>query len=356
MSFLNDHEIDALSIKRMIFHIVGGELEVPVLLSEITPPEHVDFFLERIKSALTGNMFSFTEFSNTERILRLIHNEKGSGPGRFTEQSTFLASDFQSHHHTKNTSMGVFFLFELSTVNDDKLFALIKYDNEDVVRYVLNEEETEFRVPKLERFRESFVKKPEAMQKIALVRLNNDTPGGHVMVRDRSKRTHISVYFERFLQVKRTNSTPDLCEKLVNALKDVLKKNREILPDDVKRSGVNKIYETLRLKELDFNTDEPLPLLTSIFGPLEEDHPVVKSFARKVRDLGIAGESFRIQPQEIQKPRKRKLETLEDVIIIYDEENTPVIEDTADGRKRIVIITAGLVTDDVDTGKNRQSH
>ncbi|HBY9714983.1 TPA: hypothetical protein MJA52_001916 [Klebsiella aerogenes] len=70
--------------------------------------------------------------------------------------------------------MGVFFLFELHTLNDEKLFALIKYDNEDVVRYVLDAEGNEFQVPRLERFRESFVKKAEAMQKIALVRLTAD--------------------------------------------------------------------------------------------------------------------------------------------------------------------------------------
>ena len=110
MSFLTDEEINALTIKRMIFHVVGGELEIPVLLSEISPPEHVDFFLERIKSALSGNMFRFTELSNTERILRLIRNNADTDASCFTEQSTFLANDFQSHHHTKNASMGVFFL------------------------------------------------------------------------------------------------------------------------------------------------------------------------------------------------------------------------------------------------------
>jgi hypothetical protein len=44
---------------------------------------------------------------------------------------------------------------------------------------------------------------------------------------------------------------------------------------------------------------------------------------------------------------------LEDVIVIYDEDNAPDIETMEDGRKRIVIVTAGLVTDDIDTGKNR---
>ena len=191
------------------------------------------------------------------------------------------------------------------------------------------------------------------MQKIALVRLTADAQGGRVVVRDRSKRTNISVYFERFLQVQRVNSTTDLSDKLVAALKDVFKKHRDLLPDDIRRSGVNKIYETLHHGAQDFNTDEPLSLLNQIFGPMEEDHPLVKSFTRKIKDLGISGESFRITPENIPKPRKRKLVTLEDVIVIYDEDNAPDIQTMEDGRKRIVIVTAGLVTDDIDTGKNR---
>ncbi|CAD5358384.1 protein of unknown function [Enterobacter cancerogenus] len=86
---------------------------------------------------------------------------------------------------------------------------------------------------------------------------------------------------------------------------------------------------------------------------MEEDHPLVKSFTRKIKDMGISGESFQIVPENIIKPRKRKLETLEDVIIIFDEDNAPDIETMEGGRKRIVIVTAGLLTDDIDTGKNR---
>lgn len=274
---------------------------------------NTSIFLERIKSSLSGNMFRFTELSNTERILRLIRNHADTDAGCFTEQSTFLANDFQSHHHTKNASMGVFFLFELHTLNDEKLFALIKRDNEDVVRYVLDAEGNEFQVPWLERFRESFVKKAEAMQKIALAHLTADAQGGQVVVRERSKRTNISVYFERFLQVQRVNSTADLSEKLVVALKDVLKQHRDLQPDDIKRSGVNKIYETLHHGAQNFNTDDSLSLLNQIFRPMEEDHLLVKSFTRKIKDLGISGESFQIVPENIPKPRKRKLETLEDV-------------------------------------------
>jgi hypothetical protein len=86
---------------------------------------------------------------------------------------------------------------------------------------------------------------------------------------------------------------------------------------------------------------------------MEEDHPLVKSFTRKIKDLGISGESFRIPLRTFLSHGKEKLETLEDVIVIYDEDNAPDIETMEDGRKRIVIVTAGLVTDDIDTGKNR---
>ncbi len=33
MNLLTDEEINALIIKRIIFHVVGGDLEIPVLLS-----------------------------------------------------------------------------------------------------------------------------------------------------------------------------------------------------------------------------------------------------------------------------------------------------------------------------------
>lgn len=54
--------------------------------------------------------------------------------------------------------MGCFFLFELVS-DKEKFYAIIKYDNEDVVRYVLDEKLSEEQMPTLERFHETFVKK-----------------------------------------------------------------------------------------------------------------------------------------------------------------------------------------------------
>nr|WP_294351557.1 nucleoid-associated protein [Providencia sp.] len=355
MSFLTEEEISSLSIKRMIFHVVGKKhTEIPTLLSEISPPLYVDFFLERIKSSLNGNLFEFTDLSNVERILRIVKAEADSDKKCFTEQSKLLASDFQSRH-SGNTSVGVFFLFELLVNATEKLYALIKYDNEDVVRYVLEENGDESQVPKLERFHESFVRKAEAMQKIALVRLTG-AKGGQVVVRDRSKRTNISVYFEGFLQVRRVNSEQDLCDKLISVLKEVFKEHRALLPESIQRSGINKIYEVLHQSKQGFNPEDPSPLLTSIFGPLENLSPVLKSFSKKIRDLGIHGESFEITPERIQKPRRRRLETAEHVVIMYDDTNIPEVRQLEDGRTEIKVVTARIIIDDIDNSKNQWGH
>ncbi|WP_413731473.1 nucleoid-associated protein [Sodalis sp. RH20] len=349
MAFLSEDEVAALTINRMIFHVVGKGLEVPVLLNEISPPQHVDFFLARIQSSLKGNMFEFLELSNTERILRIIHSDADNDQTCFSEQSKLLASDFQSRH-SGNTSQGVFFLFELIN-NNEKLYALIKYDNEDVVRYVLDEDPNIAQVPRLERFHETFVKKAEAMQKIALVKLSLNK-GGLIAVIDRSKRSNISDYFEGFLQVKRINDEKTLTEKLVDILKKVFKQHKDILPDHIKQNGINRIYETLSGAEQEFNTTEPTVNLSAIFGHLEDDSPIIRSFKRESRNQGILGESFTIKPEYIKKPKRRRIETTENVVILFDDDNTPEINNLEDGRQEIKIVTARIIRDDIDTRKN----
>lgn len=352
MSFLSEQDVQNLIINRMIFHVVGKNLQVPTLLKEIKPVQHVDFFLERIKSSLKGNLFSFIDKSNTERILRIIQTQADTVANCFTDQSKQLASDFQSHHSSGNTSMGCFFLFELIS-NQEKLYAIIKYDNEDVVRYVLNEKVTVEQMPTLERFHETFVKKAEAMQKIAFIKLDKSGTGGKVIVKDRSKRTNISGYFKDFLSVKRVNSEIDLCNKLIEALKATFKKHKELLPESIQKSGVNKIFEVLSRADYEYNADDSAPLLTSIFGPLEEKSPILTTFQTQTKNIGIEGESFTIKAVNIQKPARRKIETAESVVISYNEDDRPQIKQLNDGRTQIIVTTARIVIDDIDTSKNR---
>lgn len=346
MSFLSDEEKERLKITRMIFHVVGRDLDDPILLSEITPPQHAEFFLERVKSAIKGNLFCFRTDSNTERVLRLIEEDSSL----FTKQTQILARNFQSQH-TGVTSAGVFFVFELLAGESKTIYALIKYDNEDVVRYILDVT-GESHIPRLERFRESFVRKPEAMQKIALVCLDPHE-GGKILVRDRSNVAHISAYFEAFLQARRVNPISEMSEKLVSALKDTFKEHRASLPQDIQLSGVNKIYEVLSQGGHRFDPEDCEPIVTAIFGPQATDSAIRRTLVRKLKERGIAEETFDVDPQFVQKPKRRRLETQEGVQVIFDESQRPTINHRADGRQEIVIVTAKVIRDDVDLENTR---
>jgi 37-kD nucleoid-associated bacterial protein len=340
MSFFNDGEIESLKIKRMIFHVVGKTLPGPILLSEISPPLHTDFFLGRVKSALVGNLFEFRNTSNTERILRLISHDGLT----FASNSQLLAADFQTRH-SGNTSMGVFFLFELSYNDNDILYALIKYDNEDVVRYVVGE--GALPIPSLERFQESFVRKAEAMQKIALVRLTNQQ-GGEIIVRDRSNTAHISDYFEGFLDARRINTTADMSMKLVDAFKQTFKKHKDILPPEVQKSGVNRIYSAMRQDNFVFGPENCDAMLAAIFGNVPEGSPLRKTLQRELKERGVADETFTVDRSQIPKPKRHVMETVEGVQIRYDDGRRPAIRQLPDGRKEISIVTTRVTRDDVE--------
>lgn len=345
MSFLSDDEKDSLTVKRMIFHIVGKSYPQPSILDEVTPPEYTDFFIDRIKSALKGNLFKFREHSKTEASLRNINKAKKN----FVTESERLVNDFQ-HWHTTKTSNGAFFLFELSTAVNATVFAIIKYDNEDVVRYFLKNNNNSQK-PTLERFSENFVRKADAMQKIALIKLDNKK-GGTLIVCDRSNRTHISGFFEGFLDVQRVNSEDDLSEKLVDALKEVFKLHRNLLPENIQKRGVNGIYDTLRQPGQEFDSENIEPLVIAIFGPLESASPVRKSLIKSLKNKGILEETFKINPQKITKPTRRKMMTEEGYEISYDDGMRPEIRDRKDGRKEIIVITNRITRDDIDTGKD----
>ena len=340
MSFLNEDDIGTLTIKRMIFHVVGKNLPGPILLSEISPPAFTDFFLARVKSAMTGNLFEFKSTSNTEKILREISKDGLT----FAINSQLLAADFQTRH-SGTTSAGVFFLFELGYKINQTIYALIKYDNEDVVRYVVGK--GNLPVPSLERFQESFVRKADAMQKIALIYLT-EAQGGKIIVRDRSNTSHISDYFEGFLDVRRINSPAEMSVKVVDALKQTFKKHKDILPPEVQRSGVSRIYEAMGQADSVFGPENCEAMLGAIFGNLAADSPLLKTLRRELKERGVADETFKVDRTKIPKPKRHVMETAEGIQIKYDDGKRPNIRNLPDGRKEIVITTAKVTRDDLE--------
>lgn len=352
MGILENGRDAPLSIERMIFHLVGLDGDHgPTVLEEITPPEHEEFFLERIRSSFRGNRYRFNDNSVTEGWLEAISKD----PGVFAERSVDIAREFDRMHGA-SASEGVFFLFSLVSDKGDRLFALIKYDIDDVVNYSLKKKKGVVR-PELRRLRENFVRKAEAMQKVALVELGEGH--GTVTVRDRSQRSGISKYFRDFLNVSRIHSERDLSTRMNDALKAVLRKHREELSPAVRRSGVSHIAEALR-QEPEFDSDDPGAFLEKIFGPRPEGSKMLRTFETELSRAGLSEESFKLGKDHIPKPKNRRLETREGVRIIYDIEaagHTVRERKLPDGQgEEIIITTAAYTVDDAEPEEDRGGH
>ncbi len=343
MGFLSEDERSSLKLERMIFHVVGKTLDEPVILDEIDPLQEAEFFLERVKAAARGNLFRFREHSETERHLRSIRLD----PTQFGKASAALARDFNDRHKSQ-MSNGALFLFDLSAQGDARFFAIVKYDHEEAVNYTLHSEGGRQQVV-LRRFAESFVKKNEAMQKVALVRLG-DT-GGDIAVYDRSYRTNISEYFKGFLRAQRVHDETTNSAKLAEAFKRTFSEHRNILPPAVKAGGLDVMYDRLRAMN-EFDPDKIDGPVTAVFGQVDENSPILRTLRRNLRSQGIADEAFQISADGIRKPKRRRIKTFEGVTIRYDVEGADSIKqnDLADGRTQIVITTQKIVESDVDDG------
>ncbi|WP_294015469.1 nucleoid-associated protein [Sphingomonas sp.] len=341
MPFLTDAERDDLRIDRMIFHVVGPDLDDPVLLAEFDPPIFTEFFLGRVKSALGGNAYRFRPDSPTMATLREI----GGDDAAFVGGSERLAAAFQ-HEHRKNSIDGVFFLFLLSTGEDRRLFALVKYDNDQVLKYDIADRDGQRRAI-LEEFRQTFSTKRESLQKIALVRLGDED--GELMVRDRSRPDGISEYFEKFLRVRRAATPAEFTKKAERIFKDVLKQHRDDLDPEVVKGGARRINEQLRATR-EFGPDTQGQLFDSIFGVLPEESPVRRTFRRKLASQRLDEETFRVDVNAIPRPRRKRIETVEGIQILFDEEVRNRIErrDLDTGDTEIRITTARVTVDDDD--------
>lgn len=341
MAFLSDMEREDLRIDRMIFHLVGPDLEEPVLLAEFDPPIFTEFFLGRIKSALGGNAYLFRDGSATMATLRGI----AADPAQFAGASEALARSFQ-HEHRRTSIDGVFFLFLLSTTNDQKLFALVKYDNDQVLKYDIADRDGQRRAI-LQEFRDAFSTKRESLQKIALVRLGQEE--GEMMVKDRSRPDGISEYFEKFLSVRRAGTPADFTKKTERLFKDVFLQHRDQLDPEIAKGGAQRINEHLR-NTRQFGPESHDQLFDAIFGPLPEDSPVRKTFKRKLSSQRLDEETFAIDASAIPRPRRKRLETIEGIYILYNEEDRKRIKTKTlpTGDTEINIVTSKVTVDDDD--------
>ena len=338
MAFLTDDQLSGLQIERMIFHVIGPDEAKFILLEEIEPGPHTDFFLDRVRSTHTGILFNFIPASALLNSLQAVQADLNA----FAEQSKNLARLFQIGHD-KSTSPGVFMLFVLR-LGEERLFALLKYDHETVLSYTIESTE-QGQKASIAAMQDTFVKAPEALQKSAIVRLT--AAGGELCVRDRSAPSKVTQYFQQFLGATRRFEAPQLTAKLVVIAKKVAKQNEAILSPDVLKNLNQRIYEAIQSSE-GYGPDSHDIFMASVYGALSEDSKVRTDFDRELKRERIDGESFEFDKASVSRPSKKQIVTQEGIQIIWDREYDANIqrEQIAGGRTRITIESGGVKVED----------
>ena len=332
MPFLADDQLAALTIERMVFHLVGPKEEHFVRLEAVEPGPHLDFFLGRIKTVLNGAPYGFSDASSTRERLRRIATD----PALFQEESERLAEDFQ-RAHVGSASRGAFLLFALRC-GTAQLFAILKYDDELVLTYDVTEGGGGRKRVTLTELERTFVQNREALQKSAVAELAET--GGRLVVLDRRNPQKVARYFETFLDAARLHQDEELTDKLVKATRDAIRANRDLVPEQVYNEVTKRTFEAASAGGA-IDVDGHRKFLEAVMGqPLPDDHPILPKFQAALRKERIDGVPLRLDPAKVRPPRTRRLVTrnsiqirvpidLEDLVEINDDGviiRDPVVE------------------------------
>lgn len=344
MSFFTQEQLDGLSITRMIFHVVGPDVNKMVLLEETDPAPFAEFFLDRLRSTNGGLTFNFVDGSALEACLRRVHLDGNV----FTDETKALAAQFQNQH-SGTASEGAFMIFVLESL-EKTYYALVKYDHESVLSYAI-QQTAAGNTAAIAELRDTFVKSADALQKSALIRL--DDVGGELCVRDRAAPTKVSKYFQGFLGASRRFQPEQLTTSLCNIAKSVAKKHAEELGTAVMSNLNRRVYDYVQ-NTAGFDPANKEPFLAAVFGPLPAESPVRVSFERELKSAQIESESFDFHKESVPRPAKRKLVTTEGIEVIWDRnfEKNVKQENIDNGRVRITIESGGIRSEDDFSEKN----
>ncbi|MGA9581655.1 MAG: nucleoid-associated protein [Allosphingosinicella sp.] len=338
MTLIAPEQLDDITIERMIFHVVGPEGTPLVLLEEIEPGEHAAFFVDRLRSAANGVMFDFVAASPVLASLRRIEEQ----PNRFASETKDLATLF-NEMHTGAASVGVFLVFALR-VGEERLYAMVKYDHEEVLSYTIQEED-DVRRALIAALESTFVRSPDALQKAAIIRLTG--AGGELSVRDRVAPSKITRYFQSFLGARRRFQSDQLTSTLSDITKKTARRHADELGANIMGQLNRRVYEAVQAQP-GFDPANREPFLAAVFGPLPEESPVRRTFDKELRNNRIESEVFDFDKDAVPRPRRKHLVTNEGIEVIYDRQYDDRItrEPSAGGGERIVIETGGVRVED----------
>jgi len=333
MPFFEDDEAEALAIERMVFHLVGPSPEQLVRLEELQPGRFASFFLERIKSVVNGTRYNFSDASATrERLIRIANDGDA-----FQIESERLAEDFQ-RKHDRSTAAGAFLVFVLRA-REARFFALLKYDDEEVLTYEMHEAENGRRSVTLDAIERTFVQNREALQKSALIRLD-DEGGGELVVVDRQNR-NVARFFENFLDAVRVHQDSDLTEKLVKVTRELIRANQDLVSPEVLAQVTRRTYDAARAGG-HLAEDGHKAFLDTVVGTVHpDDHPLVRRFHAALRRARIDGMPINLDAARVNPPNTHRYVTMHNIQIriphgveafVVEEEERIIVNDRVKAR------------------------
>lgn len=294
MAFFDEPQSAALRIEQMVFHLVGPTPEAFVRLEAIRPGRFGEFFLERIRSVNSGAPYVFSDASATrERLARI-----SADPTVFQDESERLADDFQ-RKHGGSAAAGAFLVFRLDAAGEEA-FALLKYDDETVLTYDVQDAPDGRKRVNLESLERTFVQNREALQKSALIRLTEG--GGELTVLDRRNQQKVARYFESFLDATRLHDDAELTEKLVQVTRQVIRENPDLVSPDVRRESNRRSYDAAAGGGK-LAVDDQKRFLEAVVGRnLPDDDALLAKFNSALRRARIEGAPVTLDPARVRPP------------------------------------------------------
>lgn len=326
MAFFDEQQLAELSIEQMVFHLLGRGENNFVRLEAINPGQFSDFFIERIKSVNGGIPYEFSDASATrERLFRISTN-----PLLFQIESEKLAEDFQ-RRHGGSAAPGAFLVFQLRAAGEE-VFALLKYDDETVLSYDVQDAQNGRSRVSLESIERTFVKNKDALQKSALIKLNED--GGQLTVLDRRNQQKIARYFEVFLDARRLHDDEELTKKLVTVVRELVRSNRELVLPEVYRDITRRTYEAA-LAGGRLDVDDQKRFLEAVIGQnLPDESPLVLKYKSALRKARIENTPVLLNAANVSPPSIYRYETINRIQIKVPAEMRRVVQVEED---RIII-------------------
>ncbi|MEG3146534.1 hypothetical protein U1839_17920 [Sphingomonas sp. RT2P30] len=341
VSFLSEAEIDSLRVERMIIHLIGKQIEFK--REPETQVQQEVFFRARIIEQAASAVHRFTEHSNVQPVLR----QMGSGAIDFEAGGQELARLF-SHDHAPQSTPGAFFVFQIATsIDDDTLYALIKYDYRAVVELAQKDGQNVLR-----EIIQAFVKERRAVQKFCLARYRGGNVEELVSATDRmAEAPDLTDYFENFLGVSRARSTEELSARLNEALRSSFQGVRDYLPNRNVGAALARAKQALQGRGIITNDDVVDAVLHGAERPHDEE--VIAQIERvtrsKLKRGNLTDVAFRPDPGTLDVQPRRKVRTAEDVRLEFPEEElgrTVFHQETAEGDVFTVRTSRELVEND----------